>query len=118
VKAAKELERAERLLSGKSRARVLSALETVAEKYPITDAGSKAAAKIEKLLSDTAFITDLQQEQADGILSLAKNFQRVGRKVEAAERYREILDRYPGTKAAREAAEALKQLDRTERIAE
>ena len=97
--------------AGKDDGRALKALEAVAKKYAGLPSGEEAAEKAAAIRGDPAKMKAIQKAEderaAKGALTAARGLLDGGKKEEANAKLKEIVDRYPDTDAAKEAARLL-----------
>ncbi len=100
--------------AGKDDAKALRSLDAIAKKYAGLPVGEEAAAKAVVIRGDPGrmgAIKAAEDERASrSALTLAKGMVDGGRKDEARAKLKEIVDMYPGTEAAKEAAKLLETL--------
>ena len=114
MKAEKALARAEDAIAGKDYLKALQILDGVAGEFAGTSVGDRARARAEQLRGDAEIAALVKQQEADkyckGWLSLGRSFVKNGMPDKAREKFQEVIDKFPGTSYADEAAEELKKL--------
>jgi hypothetical protein len=76
---------------------------------PVKEPASTPSASVAP--SQNSEVHETPEEEATRKLHMAKSLADAGVKAKARERYEEIIAKYPGTKAAKEAAQLLEELD-------
>jgi tetratricopeptide (TPR) repeat protein len=112
--AADKLAAATALFEKQQYADALEAFQTTATKWPDTTAGKEAIVKLDKMRSDNSVMKSVKStaaaEEASDLMRKAKNFRANGLKTEAEKWYKRIIERYPDSTAASEAAKALEEM--------
>lgn len=97
------LAKADALAEARKYDEAVRAYQQVVASWPDTDAAKSAQARGEALAQDPEAQASIQEKQAASRLGMAKNFLANGSKDRAIPILDEILEKYPGTKAAAEA---------------
>jgi hypothetical protein len=100
--------------AGKDDAKALRTLDGIARKYSGLPVGDDAKAKAEAIRSDPERMKAIKaaedERAAKSALFLARGLKDGGRTEEARKKLQEIVDKYPDTKYAKEAAKLLEEL--------
>jgi hypothetical protein len=111
--ARQRLAAARRLEAAKDNGGALRAYELIAAEHAGTAAGDEAAAEAKRIRGNTELMKRIEladsSREAQRLFQKAQNFLRNGMKDQAKENLKELLARYPGTPAAREAEELLRR---------
>lgn len=87
--------------------------QLVLKRYPGTDNAKTAAGRVEALGKKSgAAKTKAAEAKSKSALAIARSHEKDGRKAAALKSYKAIMKDYPGTEAAREAAERVKALEK------
>ena len=103
-----------RKLPPETQVEVVGLLTTVAEQYPLSPTGKQAEQDLQELYSDEEFRTklDLQRlvEKAKAALRRAETYRKSGMHEKAREYYKEVVQKYPDSPEADEAAKRMASL--------
>jgi TolA-binding protein len=95
--------------------KALALFRRLAKLRPDSDYARVANERIKELEGDPAIkraVADAEVEKrAKPLLSLARSFRQVGDKAKAAEEFKKVVEQFPGTSFAEEAAKELKDLE-------
>lgn len=109
--AAAAWEAAERAATARPGMRSLEAVQSVARRFADTEAGKKAAERLDQLRADPAFMMAVTAERARALFVQSENYRRSGMPERAAELYREYLLQYPNGADAPAARRALREVE-------
>ncbi len=115
--AANALSKAESLVSGKKYADAMKALEAVQKRYPDTEAGKTAGARLTELRESKEVAEAMKQaalerevKQAENLLNMARSLAEAKKYDAARKRFQEVIDKFPKSEAADTAATEMAKL--------
>jgi tetratricopeptide (TPR) repeat protein len=112
--AEKMIRKAEDALAKKQYAKALECLDEVVRKYPDLPQAKQAKAKADELRADEKIMAEAREQAAakycKGWLSMGRSFAKNGMIEKARAQFLKIIEKFPGTSFAKEAAAELEKL--------
>jgi len=105
------LEEARKLRDKGQDAAAYNKFKAIAVDYAATDAGADAAEAVKAYEADVEFMRHLKDDaiaaKANAALGLADSYRNAGRTAQARAKYQEVIEKFPGTRFAEQARDAL-----------